>query len=967
MKTSRSPELQPDYTSDARLRTCRWLLTAILTLLPSSVAPAEEPISAVINRHLRPLTVAPAGVANDAEFLRRVSLDLTGMPPDADTARMYLADAAPDRRQQLIDRLLSTPAHHRHLAEQLSVMLMERRTASHIPETDWGNWLTGSMRTNKSWSSLVQELLMADGEPGDGRPAAAFILNRETEPHTLARDIGRIFFGQDLQCAQCHDSPLVADFLQQDYQGLLAISSSIATFTRKIDNKDITLLRDQAGSDITFESVFAAGSPHRTGARIPGGTTLIEPFKLPADQYKVAPADGVRSVPAVHRRAWLAEMATSGNNSQFNRNAANRIWSFMFGRGLVHPLDMLHPDNHSPSPGLLEELGHRFAASGFDIRMLLREIALSEAYQRPFDLPAELQAGATVQTELLSANLQQAEQAAEQLSVLSQQRNQADEQFDLAETELIPIAAAQDKARAAVVAAADKHQKAVAEVNTADAALKKNEQLQTNLQEAVTALQRALETTAEQELTPAFESLQQRVQKTTAAAEPLQKTLTQKQEAAAPLETAWKDSIVALQNAAAGSAPLLEKMLQAESQAVTRRLAWQEQQFRVSSLQQQGELLQNLASDSQAKTQLAELNGQLQTLATQLSSAGRKVTADEQLLTAAEDQLATLQKQQQALQTEMATTQQQLERSGISGQRLAESLAAAQQATALLTSTAELAELNKRLARQVQLAQTHQQELQGRVKELETQIKAATAAGKSAESAMQTAADTLRASRASLSEMQVNHTEVQDALAAAAAERSRRAAELPDQLSAHFQLSDLRPLSPEQLCWSILRVTGVYERTQAGVIAALDQENPLSDEQRQDAAAVAARNQLIEQQTWDKLQSNRNQFISLYGAGPGQPQGDFYASADQALFTSNGSTINSWVAPAGDNTTQRVIAAESAQVAAEALYLGILTRLPSSEEVTEVEQILQQRSDRREAAQELVWALISSAEFRFNR
>ncbi len=967
MKTSLATVRQNQRTGHARYTVCHCLLTISAALLPVTLVPAEELLSEVINRHLSPLTVTSAGLANDAEFLRRVSLDLTGMPPSADTARAFLADSSPARREQLIDRLLNSPAHHRHLAEQLSVMLMERRAAGHVPETDWVNWLNASMRTNKPWSTLVQELLMADGEPGEGRPAAAFILNREAEPHTLARDIGRIFFGQDLQCAQCHDSPLVSDFLQQDYQGLLAISSSIATFTRKVDKSEITLLRDQAGSDITFESVFAAGSPHRTGARIPGGKTLIEPFALPADQYKVAPADGVRSVPVVHRREWLAATATDGTNSQFNRNAVNRIWSLMFGRGLVHPLDMLHPDNHSPSPGLLEELGQRFAASGFDIRMLLREIALSEPYQRPFELPAEMQSRGLANTELLAENQQQKELAAEQLRQLSEQRSQADEQFDLAETELIPLAATQDKARAAVVAAADKHQKAVTEVNAANAALQKNEQLQSSLQEAAAALQRALETTTEQELPPALESLQQRLQTTTSAAEPLRNTLTQKQETAAPLETALQESVVALQNAAAGSAPLLQKMLETESRSVSARLDWQQLQFRISSLQRQGQLLQELTAGSRTQSQIAEFQSQIQVLAAELAAAADLVTANEQQLATARDRLAALQEQQQTLQAQMTVIQQQLRNTRISGERLAESLAAAQKAAGLLTSTTELTELNTRLAQRLQSAQVQQQELSSRVEQLKSQSDQVAVDGKAAQSLMQTAATTLQSSRSRLAELQTKNAEVRAAFTAAQTQHTQHTNELPDQLSAHFQLSNLRPLSPEQLCWSILQVTGVYERTQAGVIATLDKDSPLSEEQLLDAAAVATRAQLIEQQTWDKLQSNRNQFITLYGAGPGQPQGDFFASADQALFTSNGSAINSWVAPAGDNTTQRIIAAESAQHAAEALYLGILTRLPSTEEVNEVEQILQQRTDRREAAQELVWALISSAEFRFNR
>ena len=130
---------------------------------------------------------------------------------------------------------------------------------------------------------------------------------------------------------------------------------------------------------------------------------------------------------------------------------------------------------------------------------------------------------------------------------------------------------------------------------------------------------------------------------------------------------------------------------------------------------------------------------------------------------------------------------------------------------------------------------------------------------------------------------------------------------------------------------------------------------------------IAARQLQVEQQTWDKLKGNLGQYVAIYGGAPGQPQGDFYASADQALFTANGSAINSWVAPAGDNATERIIRIADNRLAAEELYLGILTRMPTEEEVQEVTAFLTQRTDRSKAAQDLVWGLLSSAEFRFNR
>jgi hypothetical protein len=169
------------------------------------------------------------------------------------------------------------------------------------------------------------------------------------------------------------------------------------------------------------------------------------------------------------------------------------------------------------------------------------------------------------------------------------------------------------------------------------------------------------------------------------------------------------------------------------------------------------------------------------------------------------------------------------------------------------------------------------------------------------------------------------------------------------------------------MCWTVFRVTQVYDRYAVTELAELEKATPATDEQKQDPAFMAARAIQLEQRVFDKLKGNIASYVQMYGGGPGQPQNDFFASADQALFTSNGGAINSWIVPAGENPTNRVIKATDARVAAEELFLGVLTRMPTEDEVTDVTNFLAARPDRARAAQELVWGLLSSAEFRFNR
>ncbi len=159
----------------------------------------------------------------------------------------------------------------------------------------------------------------------------------------------------------------------------------------------------------------------------------------------------------------------------------------------------------------------------------------------------------------------------------------------------------------------------------------------------------------------------------------------------------------------------------------------------------------------------------------------------------------------------------------------------------------------------------------------------------------------------------------------------------------------------------------MYDRYWQAEAAELDKAAPLTDQQQADPELLVVRDVDLEQRTYDKLKPNIGTFVAFYGAAAGQPQGDFFSTADQALFAANGGSINSWVAPAADNVTERIIKKDDPRAAAQELYLGVLTRPPNEDETNEVVTYLSHRlPDKNAAAQELVWALLNSAEFRFN-
>ena len=190
---------------------------------------------------------------------------------------------------------------------------------------------------------------------------------------------------------------------------------------------------------------------------------------------------------------------------------------------------------------------------------------------------------------------------------------------------------------------------------------------------------------------------------------------------------------------------------------------------------------------------------------------------------------------------------------------------------------------------------------------------------------------------------------------------------LTSRLGDEFQAAQLKPLSPEQLCWSLLKVTGVYERQRQAEEAELDKAKPMTPEAMRDPTLARARAFEVEDRTFAKLKGNVDSFVRVYGAGAGQPQNDFFATADQALFVANGGLVNGWIAPAAGNISDRMVKEKDSSVSAEDLYLTILSRRPTAEESADVVRVLgEQAANKPSSVQEWVWGLLTSAEFRFN-
>jgi len=345
----------------------------------SATTSLHERIDAVIESEFGTASTAPVG--DDAEFLRRISLDLTGTIPNSDRVRTFIGDVAKRKREQMVDGLLASPEWPRRMADLFHVILMERRGE----DSDWQIWLAASFKQNKPWNQIVYQILNANADDEDNRAAAYFMSKRldkygqnPVDYPGLVRDIGRMFLGQDLQCAECHDHLFIDDYKQLDFQGLFAVYKN--TFVRR-DVKFPAVGEKAMTAPVEFVSVFDP-TQRKTGPRIPGGTA----FSIPEPKPIASPAPQ-KKPPVPPRPEWsavelLARELTRPENRQFARTTVNRVWYALLGRGIVHPVDLDHSGNPPSHPRLLDLLTDEFIEHDYNLKWLIREIVLSKTWQR---------------------------------------------------------------------------------------------------------------------------------------------------------------------------------------------------------------------------------------------------------------------------------------------------------------------------------------------------------------------------------------------------------------------------------------------------------------------------------------------------------------------------------------------------------------------------------------------------------
>jgi hypothetical protein len=327
------------------------------------VAELASRIDRLVEARLEAEGLRPAEAADDAEFLRRVHLDLHGVVPTAEQAARFLADTDPARRTRLIDELLAGPRYGEYLGDVwqgylISPLADDRRTRADRLR----RWLADRFNT-RTWDRVATELLTAAGKLEEN-PAVSYLVEGRL-PRTvpdLTDLTSRYFLGVRLSCAQCHDHPFVA-WRRQDFWGMAAFFAQVQTPGKSKLVYQVGLRDDSA---LTLDSLVKDGTPDGFLSRPPTFLGGAEP----------------RAAKGTPSRAALAAWMTAPDNPYFARAAANRTWARLFGRGIVNPPDDMHEANPPSHPELLDLLARRFVESGFDLKFLTRAVVLSRAYQR---------------------------------------------------------------------------------------------------------------------------------------------------------------------------------------------------------------------------------------------------------------------------------------------------------------------------------------------------------------------------------------------------------------------------------------------------------------------------------------------------------------------------------------------------------------------------------------------------------
>jgi hypothetical protein len=313
---------------------------------------AATTIDDLVQRKLARLGITSSPRCTDAEFVRRAFLDAIGTLPTPAETRAFLDETDPRRREKLIDTLLERPEYADYWGMRWSDILLVNRDPL-FPKGAWAfdRWVRDSFRQNRPYNEMAFDLLTAQGATYRDGPANFF--RAAPSPTDAAIAVSQLFLGVRLECAQCHHHPSER-WSQDDFYRLAAYFGRV---------------QERGASE--YEAVVSLGKNGEV--KNPRTGQVMEPRPLLGPAPSAAEEDP---------RISLARWVTSPENPFFAREAVNRVWAMLLGRGLFEPVDDQRVTNPASNEPLLDALAQEFIRSGYDFKQLICTIMRSETYQR---------------------------------------------------------------------------------------------------------------------------------------------------------------------------------------------------------------------------------------------------------------------------------------------------------------------------------------------------------------------------------------------------------------------------------------------------------------------------------------------------------------------------------------------------------------------------------------------------------
>jgi len=309
------------------------------------------------------LGLVPSELCSDEQFIRRVSLDVTGTLPLPKEVTAFVADKDPQKRAKLIDRLLDRVEYSYYFANKWADILhVKRKQVPAAAEGTFGfhNWIREAMATDKPYDEFAREILTATGDEAKNPPTVWY--KELVNPEQFVDDTGQVFLGLRLACAQCHHHPY-EKWSQDDYWGL-------AAFFGRLGRKQIPVPGGFQGAPKQVLAVYTASSGAVTNKRTqkPAAIKALEgkPLEIEAGEDP---------------RQRLVDWMVAPKNPFFAKAVVNRYWAHFFGRGIVDPLDDMRVTNPPSNPELLDALAQDFVAHKYSLKQLVRTICNSRTYQ----------------------------------------------------------------------------------------------------------------------------------------------------------------------------------------------------------------------------------------------------------------------------------------------------------------------------------------------------------------------------------------------------------------------------------------------------------------------------------------------------------------------------------------------------------------------------------------------------------